>query len=163
MTEFQAMLERHRKLAGDVSEQRGYLEFLEGELAELEKQMNGYVSHLQEERVVFDPTLFPPLSPAKRFDLQMNLTQAIPKGGSKALQETAQAIAELGDGVDAARLAGHLHITREAARLRLQRASKAGLITRMASGRYRTTKRKPQETKPETTPSQIQEGQAPEV
>ena len=32
MTEFEAMLERHRKLAGDVTEQRGYLEFLEANL-----------------------------------------------------------------------------------------------------------------------------------
>ena len=155
MTEFEAMLERHRKLAGDVQEQRGYLEFLEGELAELEKEMNVYVSRLKKETVI---PLFMPAATAKPFTLNMNLTPNIPKGGSKALQETAQAIAELGDGVDAARLAEHLKITREAARLRLQRASKAGLISRMANGRYRTPKRKPQETK-EAMLSKIQEGQ----
>ena len=56
----------------------------------------------------------------------MNLTPPIPKGGSKALQETAQAIAELGDGVDAARLAGHLHITREAASAAAKEHQKQG-------------------------------------
>jgi len=159
MTEFEAMLERHRKLAGDVQEQRGYLDFLDGELAELEKEMNAYVTKLREPSTMsFFSSQFTPVKP---FNLNMILTPTIPKGGSKALQETAQAIAELGDGVDAARLAEHLKITREAARLRLQRASKAGLISRMANGRYRTPKRKPQETKAEMM-SKIQEGATPE-
>lgn len=150
MTEFDEMLAKYRKLAGEVHDQRGYLEYLEGELAELEKRMKGYVLGLQEQRSFFGPSSLSALATAPMHD------QAAPKvvellarvgRGSKALQQTADAIAAIGDGVDAVRLAAYLGISREAARLRLQRAARAGLIARMASGRYRAVKKKLPESK----------------
>jgi predicted DNA-binding protein (UPF0251 family) len=152
MTDFENMLAKHRRLSGEVTEQRSYLEFLEHDLAELEKEMNEFVATLQQAPTyVFDATSYPPISmkTLKPIPGLESVTIFKPEKASKSLRETARAIEEMGDGVDAIRLSQHLSISREAARLRLQRAAVAGLISRMASGRYRAIKRKPQEIKDE--------------
>jgi len=163
MPDFASMLARHRKLAGEVTEQRGYLEFLESELADLEKEMSEFVARLQQPEqtpqgtVIFDGRQFPGLTLKSLPGLQLQpKTERSTAGASRSLRETAKAIEELGDGVDAVRLSQHLGITREAARLRLQRAALAGLIARMASGRYRAVKRKPMESKAEIEADDIE-------
>ena len=153
MSEFADMLARHRQLSSEVNDQREYLAYAESQLVALEKEMQDYVSQLENRPIQFiaDPTQYPPVAvaPVRQLKLAPAPQEIIEDRGSTALQETAQALLELGDGVDARRLAEHLHITREAARLRLQRAARRGLIARMANGRYRPIRKKPQETKGE--------------
>src|SRR5260370_22756546 len=53
----------------------------------------------------------------------------------------------LGNGATAEQLAKHLDISRDAARLPLQRAARVGLIARMGVGRYRAIRQSPPHTK----------------
>ena len=61
--------------------------------------------------------------------------------GSAALRETAAAVEGLGEQVNAERLSQALKITPDAARLRLARAAKEGLIVRTTLGHYRAPDR----------------------
>jgi hypothetical protein len=58
------------------------------------------------------------------------------QGGATALREAAEAVDRLGGEVDARRLANALRISFDAARLRLARACKDGLLKRSSYGKY---------------------------
>jgi biotin operon repressor len=135
MTEFEKTLSEYRNLVEQVADERGFLSFLEDQLAGVEKKLKAIVTTSQATPYQVCLSSFHLPVPAKRAEPDV-----------PALQEAARAVEELGSGVSAEQLAKHLNITRDAARLRLQRAARTGLIARMAAGRYRAIKQAPQMT-----------------
>ena len=123
MTEFDKLLKEHRRLAVQIDDERNYLEHLERQLRTVEKQLKA--------------------GPSKPSELELESESP----SASAIQDAVTAVAELGDGVTAQQLADHLRITPDAARLRLQRAARDGLIARMALGRYRAKRASSDEAK----------------
>lgn len=141
MTEFEKLLKEYRRLAVQVEDERNYLEHLERQLRGVEKQLKSMAL----------PAPAPPIGPfsaAFSVSAEATLERAVQdESSASAIEEAVRAVSELGDGVTAQQLAEHLHISADAARLRLQRAAREGLIARMALGRYREIKRAPEEPK----------------
>ncbi len=155
MSEFETLLEKHRTLAVQLDDQRGYLKFLKEQMDDVERRLkeigargeaaNSAAAEPKLATFWLPPGSVPttaymtfgelnetpsPIAPAREVSLS-------------ALDETAKAVSELGESVSAERLADHLKISRDAARLRLQRAAKIGVIVRIAQGRYRSINRVP--------------------
>jgi hypothetical protein len=149
MNEFDALLKEYRNLVVQVSEERGYLEHLESELRDTERRLK----QLAEKPKPYDISSFSMTwTPPEDFHVVesvLNADAPTPKPASSdqgtlsALEATVRAVAELGRSVSAKQLADHLGITRDAARLRLQRAAREGLIGRIGVGRYRTVNKVP--------------------
>ncbi len=141
MTEFEKLLKEHRRLAVQIDDERNYLEHLERQLRAVEKQLKAMaipVVESQQEAVA--PFLTGASKPS-----EVELESQSPS--ASAIQDAVTAVAELGNGVTAQQLAEHLGITPDAARLRLQRAARDGLIARMALGRYRAKRASSDEAK----------------
>jgi biotin operon repressor len=132
MNDFEKLLKEHAKLAALLDDERGYLRQLEMQFRSIEQRLKDFVKP--------SPCGFV-LTPESSENVPANweneVAEAAVEVGASALEQAALAVADLGDGVSAEQLAEHLEITRDAARLRLQRAAKEGLIIRIASGRYR--------------------------
>jgi hypothetical protein len=140
MTEFEKMLKEYRRLAVQVEDERNYLEHLERQLRGVEKQLKSMSLPA--------PAQLGPFSPVSRaVEVVLEPTGQDESPSASAIQDAVRAVSEIGDGVTAQQLAEHLNITPDAARLRLQRAAREGLIARMAVGRYREIKRAPEEPK----------------
>jgi biotin operon repressor len=155
MSEFETLLEKHRTLAVQLDDQRGYLKFLKEQMDDVERRLKeiGARAEAASSEVAepkFAAFWLPPGSvPAtasmifgESNETPSPITSA-PEVSLSALEETAKGVSELGESVSAERLAEHLKISRDAARLRLQRAAKIGVIIRIAQGRYRAIKRVP--------------------
>jgi len=132
MTEFEKTLQEYRKLVEQVADESGFLDFLKAQLAEVEQKLKEMAKTSQVALV---------------YTVQSPITAVAPNDSLPALQEAAKAVEYLGDGVNAPQLAKHLNISRDAARLRLQRAARVGLIARMGTGRYRAIKQAPTEAR----------------
>jgi Fic family protein len=128
MNEFEKTLKEYRKLVEQINDERGFLSFLEDQLRDVEKKLKMFGSAYFQMQTVHTVQL--PLS-------------SEPDESLPAVEEAAHAVETLGDGVTAEQLAKHLDISRDAARLRLQRGARVGLIARMGIGRYRAVKRAP--------------------
>ncbi len=101
MTEFETTLKEYRKLVEQIADERGFLDFLQGQLTEVEEKLKSLAAPIPQ--------------PGFSFNIEQ--------------------------------LAKHLDISRDAARLRLQRAARVGLIARMGVGRYRAIRQSPAHTK----------------
>jgi hypothetical protein len=128
MIEFDTLLKEYRTLAIQVDDEEHYLEHLKTQLVETEKRLKEILEKAQQP--AFSTNWLYGSSPGviRQFTHQPELS---------ALEETVQMVAEMGGSVSAEQLAKRLNITRDAARLRLQRAARNALIARIGLGRYR--------------------------
>jgi len=137
MTEFETTLKEYRKLVEQIADERGFLDFLQGQLTEVEEKLKSLAAPIPQPGLSFN------------IELPLPAPSSQPDGNDSlpALEEAARAVEFLGNGVIAEQLAKHLDISRDAARLRLQRAARVGLIARMGVGRYRAIRQSPAHTK----------------
>ena len=137
MTEFETTLKEYRKLVEQIADERGFLDFLQGQLNEVEEKLKSLAAPIPQPGFSFN------------IELPLPAPSSQPDGNDSlpALEEAARAVEFLGNGATAEQLAKHLDISRDAARLRLQRAARVGLIARMGVGRYRAIRQSPAHTK----------------
>lgn len=129
MIEFDALLKEYRTLAIQVDDEEHYLEHLKAQLVETEGRLKEILEKAQQPHPLFvNGELAASASVSRLKEQQPELS---------ALEATVRTVAEMGGSVSAEQLAKHLQISRDAARLRLQRAARNGLIARFGLGRYR--------------------------
>jgi hypothetical protein len=138
MTEFEKLLAEYRKLVEQVNDEQGFLAFLKGQLQEVEGQLKSLASGQRQMQLAVLDFGTAPFPPSSKTDDPTPLDEV------GALKAAARAVEILGDGVTAEQLSRHLKISRDAARLRLQRAARVGMIARMGTGRYRAIRRSPE-------------------
>lgn len=149
MTEFEKLLKEYRKLVVQIEDEEGYLEHLRRELRQVETQLKAMAMPQRPTLASGDESSPEQLQieVAGQDSIQTLHLEPPSTTEASALVQAVQAVAELGDGVTAQQLAERLNISADAARLRLQRAARDGLIARIALGRYRAIKRAPTEGK----------------
>src|SRR5277367_43434 len=118
MIEFDTLLKEYRNLAIQVDDEEHYLEHLKSQLAETEKRLKEILETAQQPTFSTNWLYGASSSAVHRFNHQPELS---------ALEETVRTVAEMGGSVSAEQLAKRLSITRDAARLRLQRAARNAL------------------------------------
>jgi hypothetical protein len=121
MSKIDDLLARHARLSSDIGQAEEWLEGMLEERNGIVAEIKAMLAKPSEAQLGFvgPPTPLP--------------SQVLE---ASALEETAKIVGELGDNVTATMLATRLGLTQDAARLRLQRTEKKGLIRRVAFGRY---------------------------
>jgi hypothetical protein len=149
MNRFEKVLKEYRRLVVLVEEEQSYLAHLKEQLGAVEEELKSMVlptATSLEANVPEQDAL-----EAANDEHGCSGISEHPGQPASALKEAVSAVIALGDGVTAKQLANHLNISSDAARLRLQRATREGLLDRMATGRYRPIKRSPLNAKTSNT------------
>jgi hypothetical protein len=146
----QRLLDRFERKTEEIEAVRQKLARLEDERKEIRQQMTAYfedeieTKDVEAARAETELILGPDYYDERR---QRMAAQTAPtllrpdglselQGQAKSLRDTVEAVARLGGLVTAARLAAELAISSAAARLRLSRATGAGLLQRTEPGKY---------------------------
>ena len=122
MTKLDDLMTKHARISFEIGQTEEYLASLKEHRDTIVAEVKAMVEKKPEVQLIFA-------------EPQVTATVSAQESAS-ALEETATVVAELGDNVTAARLATRLGLSQDAARLRLQRAEKKGLIRRIAFGCY---------------------------
>lgn len=129
MDDMERLVRHLEEVAEEAQALRHRLDYLESHRDELRKKitdmMRGATGRL------FPPTVI--LGPAPKARRRTSPADI------QGLKQAADAVAEIGGDVDAKGLAAKLSISFDAARLRLARAAKRGLVVRVKLGKYRAT------------------------
>jgi hypothetical protein len=115
-----------------------HLEEVTEEIQALKHRLSFLESHRAEVREKIKSTMTHPTRQLMLEAFGRKPTTKHRSGEVLALQQTADAVARMDGDVDAHQLADELSISFDAARLRLARAARLGLLVRVKLGKYRT-------------------------
>jgi hypothetical protein len=129
MDEVDRLLRHLEEVAEEIQALRFRLSYLEDHRAEIRESIKIAASRLRDSQQPL--ALFKSRNPSKPQVKQMR------RGAAMSLRQAADTVAAIQGDVDAQRLAETLNISFDAARLRLARAARQGLLVRVKLGLYR--------------------------